>query len=51
MTQQQKSPLIGSHESMVSIKETARKVAGTDLGVLIRGEWYWEGSVGSDDPF
>ena len=32
-----KSPLIGSHESMVSIKETARKVAGTDLGVLIRG--------------
>jgi len=31
------SPLIGGHSSILSIKKTARKVAGTDLGVLIRG--------------
>jgi len=31
------SPLIGNHPTMLAIKETARKVAATDLGVLIRG--------------
>ena len=31
------SPLIGSHPSILALKETAKKVAGTDLGVLIRG--------------
>lgn len=31
------SPLIGKHPLMLSIGETATKVAGTDLGVLIRG--------------
>lgn len=31
------SPLIGSHSTILTLKETAKKVAGTDLGVLIRG--------------
>lgn len=31
------SPFIGTHPSIVAMKQTAQKVAGTDLGVLIRG--------------